>query len=294
MPKTCGSKCHGTPHFTEPTSVPGPLSARFAETPPPTGLVLSKRRARVGRAALNNCLINVQTRAGAIRSAYKQSDRSMHRTALAFAAIIAFAASAHAGSQPSTVPTVSDSPSAAIMQPARWTIGPVIDGMNYSVDMPPHPSAKDGWSFEFPAPPGSVHYVTTPAPPLTIGQSISITFEVRGAGRLLAVQRVPRPGLLRLHIQREGDDWTGEGPYQHYRFWSRPIKLSQGTRTLTVPLEPVHWTGVFGKKNRVGFEEAVANAALIGFSFGHSAAGHGVYRTSKEPVRFILKSFAVQ
>ena len=232
--------------------------------------------------------------AGAIRSPSKQSDRSMHRIALAFAAILAFAASAHAGSQPSPAPTLIDTPSAAIMQPSRWTIGPVIDGINYSVGMPPRPSATDGWSFEFPAPPGSVHYVTTAAPTMAIGQSISITFEVRGAGRLLAVQRVPKPGLLRLHIQREGDDWSGYGAYQHYRFWSRPIKLSPGTQTLTVPLEPVHWTGVFGKKNRVGFEEAVANAALVGFSFGHSAAGHGVYRRSAEPVRFILKSFVVE
>lgn len=205
----------------------------------------------------------------------------MSRIALAFAASLACTISAQGGSP-------------SLMEPDRWTIGPVIDGTNYSVGMPLRPSATDGWSFDFPAPPGSVHYVTTPAPSLMVGQSITITFEIRGTGGLRAVQRVPKPGLLRLHIQREGDDWTGEGEYQHYRFWSRPIRLSPGIRKLTVPLEPVHWTGVFGRKNRLGFEAAVENAALVGFSFGHSAAGHGVYRTSAKPVRFILKSFTVK
>ncbi len=218
----------------------------------------------------------------------------MEQIALALAAVLALRDCNDVGCPPTPATVLVPNPSLPIMHPARWTIGPVIGTKNYSVGMPLHPSAIDGWSFDFPALPGSVHYVTTPAPTLALGQSITITFEVRGAGELLAVQPIPKPGLLRLHIQREGDDWTAEGNYQHYRFWSRPIDLLPGTHTLTVPLDFEKWTGVWGKSDQAGFSTTVANAAVVGFSFGHSAAGHGVYRTSPEPVRFILKNFAVQ
>ena len=224
----------------------------------------------------------------------QQSNESMERIALAFAAILAFTDCNDCDSTSAPETVLVGKPSSPIMDPARWTIGPVIGPNNYSVGMPLRPSATDGWSFEFPPPPGSVHYVTTPAPPLAPGQWITITFEVQGKGRLLAVQPKPRPGLLRLHIQRAEDDWSGQGEYQHYRFWSRPIKVSPGTHTMNVPLDYRQWTSVFGKKDKTGFNSTVANAALVGFTFGHNFAGHGVYRSSKEPVRFILKDFTVQ
>lgn len=193
-------------------------------------------------------------------------------------------------------------PTLPVLDPRRWTIGPIIRkslgplvrNKNYSVGMPLQPNTVDGWSFEFPMLPGAVHYITTFARPLELGKSITITFEIRGAGQLLAVQPQPKPGLLRLHIQRAGDNWSGKGDFQHFRFWSKPIKLLPGTHTLTVPLEFSKWTGVYGRKNAAQFGKTVSNAMAVGFSFGASFAGHGVYRTSSKPVRFILKNFAVR
>jgi hypothetical protein len=55
-----------------------------------------------------------------------------------------------------------------LMDPKAWTIGPDINGQNYSVGMPLNPAPhSEGWSFDIPQAPGSVHYVTAPYGSLT-------------------------------------------------------------------------------------------------------------------------------
>ena len=64
---------------------------------------------------------------------------------------------------PSTPPiTSTDLASSAEMVAANWEIGPIINGKNYSVGMPASPTqTSEGWAFDFPLSPGSVHYLVT-------------------------------------------------------------------------------------------------------------------------------------
>src|SRR5262245_40016894 len=73
----------------------------------------------------------------------------------------------------------SASPVAISLDPARWLIGPVIRGKNYSPGMPSQPTAAGrGWSFNFPAQDG-VHYVTTSLSGPLIGRGeVKVRFSI--------------------------------------------------------------------------------------------------------------------
>ena len=56
---------------------------------------------------------------------------------------------------------VSSGALAELPDATEWTIGPTINGRNYSRGMPLHPSpGLGGWYIDLPQAPGSLHYVT--------------------------------------------------------------------------------------------------------------------------------------
>lgn len=66
------------------------------------------------------------------------------------------------------------------LNPSLWTIGPIINGVNYSHGMPLHPSTDGaGWSFDFPQSGGSVHYISTAIKQSLAGKStVRMTFNI--------------------------------------------------------------------------------------------------------------------
>jgi len=102
------------------------------------------------------------------------------------------------------------------------------------------------------------------------------------------------PAHGRFYIQ----DHRGISPNELGRWWSNPlaIKLEQGESDLEVPLEPIEWTSVYGKRGDFSpetikkFRDVLSNPAEIGFTFGGGCFfGHGV-RTVNGKARFILRS----
>ena len=169
-----------------------------------------------------------------------------------------------------------------------WTIGPVIGGKSLSPGMPISMSAgPTGWYFDFPQTPNSVHYVTR-APTEAVRSGIRMSFEISGNAEFKeadcgGVGCVPGPGMVRIYIQRCGDDWRTNG----FRFWSPPLQLSGGALQMDYALDP-SWSGVFGT-DPDGFRAALSNLCAVGFTFGGMFAGHGVYSTA--PARFVLTNF---
>lgn len=161
-----------------------------------------------------------------------------------------------------------------------WTIGPIINGKNYSVGMPE--TIVD--TFDFPtcsnpiSPQGpSVHYVTKPAEGPLSG-SMSVTLEITGDAEFTATEgSQPR---ARLYFQRRGDNWTARSPYDAYRWYSPftvSIPMTPGVHTLSVPLTRDRWGSVMGTPTEAEFEAAKRDAAVVGFVFGGTGgAGHGV------------------
>ncbi len=83
------------------------------------------------------------------------------------------------------------------MDPLTWTIGPIINGQNYSRGMLLRPTANPGggWYFDFPQADG-VHYVTR-APTEVGRRSVRMVFEIQGDATFKEVAG-DGPGLVRL------------------------------------------------------------------------------------------------
>lgn len=148
-------------------------------------------------------------------------------------------------------------------------------------------------SFTWPAAPTSVGYLTKAVNGLQVG--VSMNFTVSAADSVVFDYRTEAdnkcgtgsPGTIRLYFQRKGDNWTGQGEFQHYRYWAVSngswTKLEDGTYTITAMLDPAQWTDVYGKKGSDfpdAFQAAVKNAERFGVTFGGGCFfGHGVFVT---------------
>jgi len=163
----------------------------------------------------------------------------------------------------------------------------------YSPNMPASmPGTEGDWYFEFPSQNG-VHYVYKAAPTVRVGQTITMHFAISGKGNFVPTEGTTT-ARVRLFLQQRVDTLTAQEPYK--RWWSVTyVELHEGEFTLTASLSPDQWTSVFGQRGTEvpsEFNTAIAQLANIGFTFGGTFAGHGVYVTGGG-ARFILKQYAV-
>jgi hypothetical protein len=169
--------------------------------------------------------------------------------------------------------------------------------------MPAHPSpgAKGSLVMDFPlAGRGQVDALTRAVGPLAGATHITIRYRIDAArGTAFIADEAPRePATVSLYIQRAGDDWSGRGRYESYRWYSPAravVPLGPGERVVTVRLDET-WTNVNGRPNHdvtEGFAAALRGTARIGLAFGSaSMRSHGVYAT--RPARFTLLSFDIR
>lgn len=125
----------------------------------------------------------------------------------------------------------------------------------------------------------SVHYVTKPI--RLAGRSrIHFAFTVVGNGPFksteLPEQMVP---YVCLHFQRNGDNWSGAGQFEPYRWWSNDqVTLASGDGALDVPLTRDAWVSVMNQANASDFANAINDPCCVGFTFGGAGGkGHGAY-----------------
>ena len=187
----------------------------------------------------------------------------------------------------------------------EWTIGPIIRGKNYSVNMPLRPEpTRSGWAFDFPYPSrfaGHVHYVWFDPGSLADKSRIVVNYRVTADRRTQFVpQEQPHlAGTVSLVIQRRGDNWNAKGRYEHYRWYSpteHVHEITSGVRRMVIDLENPGWTSVLGKRagdNPRAFRDSLVQAGQVGLVFGSaSSRGHGVFATA--PASFELLSFDVE
>lgn len=196
----------------------------------------------------------------------------------------------------------SAQPAAAASDARSWTIGPIIRGRNHSVGMPLHPTPRrgGGWHIDVPRLPGSVHYVTFPHGSLAGKRRIVMRYRIEAArgARLLASSDGRSPGLVTLYFQRRGDNWSGRGRFETYRWYATFATQSQpgpGEHVIVAPLDGP-WTAIetsSAATSPAAFRQAVAAAGEVGFVLGGGDGfGHGVSATG--PVRLIVTDFRVE
>ena len=183
-----------------------------------------------------------------------------------------------------------------------WTIGPIINGRNYSPGLPPHPTPRrgGGWHIDLPQAPGSLHYVTFRHGSLAGKTRIVMRYRIeaeRGA-RIVPTTDPNAPSILTLYFQRGGDSWSGRGRFESYRWYATfashsPLRV--GEHVIVAPLDG-NWTAVqtsSARTNPTGFRNAVAGADQVGFVLGGGDGyGHGVHAIGR--ARLVVTEFRVE
>ena len=189
--------------------------------------------------------------------------------------------------------------------PARaesWQIGPIIRGRNYSEGAPlrPSPTPAGGWHIDLPQAPSGVHYVTFRHGPLTGKSRIVMRYRVEAdPGVKIVPAADPKlPSIVTLYFQRRGDDWSGVGEYETYRWFATfasHTPIEPGEREMVAPLGDL-WTAVetsSARSNPAAFRAALAEADRVGFVLGGGDGyGHGAWATGR--ARLTVIDFRVE
>jgi hypothetical protein len=198
---------------------------------------------------------------------------------------------------------LSTSASAAPPPASAWTIGPITPRHgNYSRGTPLHPVPGPGraWHIDLPGPGGSANYVTFRHGSLAGKSRIVMRYRVEAAPGVRIVPRAAphQPAIITLYFQRRGDNWTGRGPYEAYRWYATfasQTPISPGEHVMVAPLS-ANWTAVTrssARSNPAAFSQALANAGEVGFVLGGGDGyGHGVFATG--PARITVTDFRIE
>lgn len=182
----------------------------------------------------------------------------------------------------------SSPPPIAPSRPAQISMSATAWSFAYSAGVNGPEQLAQGWKFTIPDCGGSsvchVNYLTTASPVLT-GKTLRASLRASGSKqyvyKLKPDNTCDSPATARLYVQQSGDNMSGTGPYEFYRWWAPAgFVLSNGSAELSVPISPDKWTSVFGKSGTdalSGFQTAMANPGRVGLTFGGGCFyGHGI------------------
>lgn len=155
--------------------------------------------------------------------------------------------------------------------------------------------------FSFPSGNGSVHYLTRPwTKPINF--HIRVKYQIDGLNPEWTAKLKPdntgnMPPLVCLWVQRKGDDMTGKGKMQYYRWWAigEYEPLSPGVFEIKADVKYIEdWVSVFGDRtNLAQFQACLKNPQKVGMTFGGgSFLGHGI-RLTKGSATFTILEFEV-
>jgi hypothetical protein len=200
-------------------------------------------------------------------------------------------------------------PKATVEQPqpalTDWQIGPWSMEMNYSHNMPLHPTLNSDGSFYFDFGPGqSVHYVTGPTGSLANSKQIRGRFKVEGDPDtgIHGKDCGAGPSGVTLFFswphqgsREETVNWSHDGQ----RWWATfahhaPLKVNTEFE-IVAPLDGP-WTSVLrytAKDNPDIFQRDLQKAGRVGFTFSN-CTGYGHGATATKPVRFTVLEFVVE
>jgi len=162
-----------------------------------------------------------------------------------------------------------------------------------SPNMPANPSniAGGGIQLTFPNVDGPNYLLAVPksiVPTSSISADVSVqitgnpTFDYRTAPNNTCIS----PAKAHLFIQRAGDNYSGAGSYEFYRYWNNTEQgayvLAGGSATISGDLTNLSdWIdvdGVIAEKNPLAFKAALSDLGYVGITFGGGCFyGHGVF-----------------
>lgn len=171
----------------------------------------------------------------------------------------------------------------------------------YNIGVTLKPLTGGVFTFAFPVKPGKVSSITSSWPtPIARRSKVQLRYKIRGRATFYSYDE--SDGLapnFRVMLQRKGDDWSGIGGMEHYRWWSNPycgVLERTGEYEIIVPVVPRTWSNVNGNTGTQFPNEFLAACSNIDnwqlvFGGGNSFS-HGVAVTSGK-ARFDLLVFSI-
>lgn len=174
-----------------------------------------------------------------------------------------------------------------ILRAHGWIIGPIVHGTNYSKGLPLRPhETDDGWEFELDVG-QEADGVTRDCNGLAGVKAIrfGLTVSDNPNAKLYPSEFPDRQAGITVFFQRRGDNFSGRGKYETYRWYSKSFPIKPGGFVdVDVPLEPAAWKAVgstHGTDAPDLFKLAVENAGRIGIGFGSPGGRmHGICTTA--------------
>ena len=144
-----------------------------------------------------------------------------------------------------------------------------------------------------------MNYVTFRHGSLAGHERITMRYRVEAAPgvRILPATDPASPSMITLYFQRTGDNWSGRGRFETYRWYATfatQSPITPGEHVMTASLGG-NWTAVQTSSARsapLAFRDALLNADQVGFVLGGgNGYGHGVFATG--PARIVVTDFRV-
>jgi hypothetical protein len=164
----------------------------------------------------------------------------------------------------------------------------------------PTPRRAGGWKVELPRPPASLHAVTFRHGSLSGKSQFVMRYRIEAdpGVRILPRTSPGSPSIITLFFQRGGDNWSGRGPFEAYRWYATfasQSPITPGEHLMVAPLSG-NWTAVersSARSNPAAFRAAVVGADQVGLVLGGGDGfGHGIFATGR--ARLIATSFRVE
>lgn len=187
-----------------------------------------------------------------------------------------------------------------LTNPKNWTIGPIVNGENASLNMPLHP--EPGFVINMPRPDCQPHYVTIDYGSLKGKSRITMTGRIEG-GPLFAKDGSGQASLC-LYFQRQFDDWraiqsdppqlSDTETFRWFATGNAILPLVEGPFTLTASFTD-KWTALQYSDSITkpeAFRAAMDAAGEIGFVLGGGDGwGHGIM--APNPTKIIVTGYRI-
>ncbi len=177
-----------------------------------------------------------------------------------------------------------------------------------NVDTRLSPTLGGVFHFDFRFPESVYYLVTTASPVLTQGWYVKMSGAIHASHDAEDYWNSPPgpPARCWMYFQEIGDDFSGQGRYAYFRWWStKALILHAASFVQFVGLEPEFWSTVMGERGdasaaaTAGFQQALANPQSIGIMCAGAYIrffdddGDNLSSSYHDAATFIMGSFAV-
>ena len=151
----------------------------------------------------------------------------------------------------------------------------------------------NGFMFEFPMDNGHVNSIQSSIKPLKLGQTISLTYQVKKISGRPNFVALDGEGPANFSVMIAEKPLEGRWYVAGTSYVDLDGALDQGQQTWSVKLKPAKWQDVNGQTNGAAFKRSLPKCRIVQVVFGGKFRAHGV-RVIQGEAQFELLRFSIK